>query len=379
MTIFRKSNIKSRSSRTKKTSSKSSRKSSTLYCCPDRKNKTKCSKITKELNININKKDKYAIMSLIFGGDAYLPGILLLGSSIRKVMPANISNIDLCCMVTKDVSPDARDLILKIYDRVIEVEYIQIPSKLIKHKNPNTQQSYSKTFTKLRIFEFTEYDKILFLDADMLVLKKDFFSLFNLRTPAAIFMGKLSNNPKDRYFKEFTEKGRLFKQFQNKYCNWKGKGNELHGELIPYDNKYENERSSDGMNIETSVLLIKPSKYMASEVAKYIENIKQKNIRMAGDTEMISRMFKDKMYAIEPRFFGRWVNPDEHPELVVLDLYGSDGKPWDIAMFKELLKYIDVGDVSYWWKMYMKMYEKEYKKYNSNMLDKLYEIIGKVV
>jgi len=48
-------------------------------------------------------------------------------------------------------------------------------------------------------------------------------------------------------------------------------------------------------------------------------------------------------------------------------------------MFKELLKYIDVGDVSYWWKMYMKIYEKEYKKYNSNMLDKLYESIAKVV
>jgi hypothetical protein len=100
---------------------------------------------------------------------------------------------------------------------------------------------------------------------------------------------------------------------------------------------------------------------------------------MSGDTEMISRMFKDKIYAIEPRFFGRWVNPEEHPELVVLDLYGSDGKPWDSDKFKILLKYIEGGDVSYWWKMYMKTYENEYKKYNSNMLDKLYQNIEKVL
>jgi len=370
--------LKSSKSKTKKSSTKSSTKLSSLYCCPDRKNKTQCSKITTELNIN--KKDKHAIMTLIFGGDSYLPGILLLGSSIRKVMSSTNSNndnnsIDLCCIVTKDVSSEARKLILKIYDRVIEVDYLQIPPNLIKHKNPNTRNIYSKTFTKLRIFEFTEYDKILYLDADMLVIKKDIFSLFNIKTPAAVFMGKLSNDHTERYFK--NKKG--LEKFQNKYCNWEEKRKELHGNLIPYNNKYENERSSAGMNIETSLLVITPSIFITKQRDNYLKYIREKKIKMSGDTEMMSRMFKDKIYAIEPRFFGRWVNPEEHPELVVLDLYGSDGKPWDTSKFKELLKYIEVGDVSYWWKIYMKMYENVYKKYNSNILDKLYESIAKVL
>ena len=352
------------------------------YCCLDRKVKsqsnTQCVTINTNLNLDTttNPNPKYAITTLLFGGDSYLPGILLLGSSIRKLMSKEYKKyITLCCMVTNDVSQEARGLISKIYDRVIDVEYLQIPATLIKHKNPNTQNTYSKTFTKLRIFEMTNYDKVLFLDSDTLVLKKDFFSLFNINTPAAVFLGKLNNNPSDRYFKEFKENGKLFKQFQNKYCNWKGKGNVLHGNLIPYDKKYENEKISNGMNIETSVLLIKPSKYMMNEVNKYVENIRQKQIKMSGDTEMISRLFKDKMYAIEPRFFGRWVNPEEHPELVVLDLYGSDGKPWDTTKFKELIKYIHVGDVSYWWKMYMAMYENTYKSWNNKMLDTLYEKI----
>jgi alpha-N-acetylglucosamine transferase len=365
-------------------------KTNTLnYCCLDSKVKShsQCVTITTELNLDTatNKTPNYAITTLLFGGDSYLPGILLLGSSIKKLMPKEYKKyITLCCMITSDVSKEARELISKIYDRVIDVDYLQIPPSLIKHKNPNTQNTYSKTFTKLRIFEMTQYDKVLFLDSDMLVLKKDFFSLFNLNTPAAVFLGKLSNHPSDRYFKEFKENGKLFKQFQNKYCNWKNNKNKnnnnniLHGNLIPYDTKYENEEISNGMNIETSVLLIKPSKYMMNEVNKYVDTIIQKKIKMSGDTEMISRLFKDKMYAIEPRFFGRWVNPEEHPELVVLDLYGSDGKPWDTTKFKELIKYIEVGDVSYWWKMYMSVYKSEYESWNNKMLDTLYVKIKEI-
>ena len=363
---------------------KNKNSSNTLkYCCPDSKIKTQCVNINTELKLDTTSKPKYAITTLIFGGDSYLPGILLLGSSIRKVMPkAYEKYITLCCMVTHDVSPEAREIISKIYDRVIEVEYLQIPPNLIKHKEPKIRAVYAKTFTKLRIFEMTDYDKVLFLDADMLVLKKDFFSLFNLNTPAAVFLGSLTNNSRDRYFKEFKENGRLFKQFQNKYCYWQnnnrrksGPENILHGNRIPYNKKYENEIVSNGMNIETSVLLIKPNNNTMNEIKQYVDNIKKHQIKMSGDTEMVSRMFKDKLYAIEPRFFGRWVNPEEHPELVVLDLYGSDGKPWDISKFKELIKYSEVGDVSYWWKMYMSMYDNEYVFWNNIMLDTLYEKI----
>ena len=162
-----------KSSRTKSSKSKLSK---SKYCCPDRKNKTQCSNINQKLNYkSSSSSSRYAIMTLLFDNDSYLPGILLLGSSIRKVMPTTNSNkksnIELCCMVTNDISLEARSLILKIYDHVIDVDYLQIPPNLIKHTNPSTHNIYSKTFTKLRIFEMTQYDKILFLDANMLVIK----------------------------------------------------------------------------------------------------------------------------------------------------------------------------------------------------------------
>ena len=358
-------------SRTTKHSQTTQKKQNLKYCCSDKKNKKQCAKIYTTLNINPNHKPKYAITTLLFGSDSYLPGILLLGSSIRQILPKEYEKyFTLCCMVTPDINKSTRNIILKIYDKLIEVDYLQISPHLIKHKEEKIRNIYSKTFTKLRIFEMIEYDKVLFLDADIIVLKKDIFSLFNLNTPAVVFLGKLSNKPTERYFKDFNE-GRLFKQFQNKYCNWKGK--ELHGNLIPYD-KYENENISNGMNIETSLLLITPSKFTSSEIQKYLQNIKHKNIKISGDTELISRFFKNKLYAIEPCFFGRWVNPEEHPELVVLDLYGNE-KPWDIKKFTELLLFIDVGDIPYWWNTYIKYYEEEYSKYDNKMLDILYKTI----
>jgi len=334
------------------------------YCCPSKTNENECSAITTKLQSTT---DIYAIMTLIFGGDAYLPGVLLLGSSIRSVIPPEVKNIELCCMVTKDVSPKAREAISKVYDKILEVNYIEIAPELIKHASQTIKAIYAKTFTKLRIFEFFKYSKVLFLDADMLVLKPEIISLFNLETPACIFLGHLSEDLRDRFFKDFTKNGTLFKKFQKKYCNFDGK--ELHGNRIPYIKGRDDEETSTGMNIETSVLLIKPSEKLVQDRDKYIRGI---NKPIRGDTEMISRLFKHRIYAIDPRFFGRWVNPYEHGELVVLDLYGTMGKPWDVNKLDELVKNISSGDMTYWWATYIKFYDRLYRTYRNAQLDNLY-------
>lgn len=337
------------------------------YCCPSIRNPDECSLMTANIK---NKLDKYAIMTLIFGGDAYLPGVLMLGSSIRRVFTPDIKNVELCCMVTKDVSSTARALISKIYDKIIDVDYIEIDPSLIRHSNPKMKAIYAKTFTKLRIFELTQYNKILFLDADMLVLKREIFGLFNLGTPACIYMGHLSSDLRDRYFKEFAENGKLFKKFQKQYCRIGNK--ELHGSRIPYTKGKDDEETASGMNIETSLMLIRPGHGIARERDDFLEDLR-KPIR--GDTEMVSRMFTDRIHAIDPRFFGRWVNPYEHDELVVLDLYGTMGKPWDVDKFAELTRFISAGDMSYWWETYVNMYQSEYYDYENPMLDKLYQSI----
>lgn len=342
------------------------------FCCLDNKTKKTSMKTKKtsmktnktkkincaKININIKLNKKLAIFTLIFGGDSYIPGALLLGSSIRKSNSHNANMIILGIMITKDISEEGRNLLKNVYDVIKEVDYIEVSPDLISHRYENVRKIYAKTLTKLRCLEFTEYNKIIFMDADTLVLNRDIFSLFNLKTPACVFMGGDIYN---RYFRNLES----FKKFQNSYCK------NLHGNFIPYNSKI-NEKTTHGMNIETSIMVLSPNKNLVNKTKEYIKYIENNNIKIKTDTELVSMMFKDKIYAIEPRFFGRWINPEKHPELVIMDFYGYDGKPWDISKIDNLVSF---EDVKYWWKIYCNIYNKEYKKYKNNGLDELYKKI----
>ena len=75
---------------------------------------------------------KYAYVTLIFGGNTYLPGVLALGHSLKKVK----SKYKLiCCVQDKDeygldrITEDKIDEINKIYDLVIGIDIIKLDSK----------------------------------------------------------------------------------------------------------------------------------------------------------------------------------------------------------------------------------------------------------
>src|SRR5437870_4471464 len=71
---------------------------------------------------------RYAYVSLLMLGDSYMPGLLTLAHSIRKMG----SKIDLVIMITDDVSQHARDLLLKIYTKIVKVPYIQPLDGILK-------------------------------------------------------------------------------------------------------------------------------------------------------------------------------------------------------------------------------------------------------
>ena len=128
---------------------------------------------------------KCAWATLVMVGDAYVPGALVVGYSLRKVKTKH----DIICMVTDDVSEDARVALGEVFDQVIQVDYIGAPSAhaMGKGQEKGYRPWIGKAYTKWNILSFTQWDKIAFVDADMVFVKNS-DHLFDLDTPAGCFV-----------------------------------------------------------------------------------------------------------------------------------------------------------------------------------------------
>ena len=126
---------------------------------------------------------RYAFVTLVMCGDEYVKGALTLAWSLRQQKTQH----DLIVMVTPDVSVHAMKLLRKLYDRVIKVQYIKTRVKsALRGKRYRSEDAWIQySLTKARMLNLTEYDKIVWLDADSLVLS-NIDDLFTLQTPAGI-------------------------------------------------------------------------------------------------------------------------------------------------------------------------------------------------
>lgn len=139
---------------------------------------------------------RYAFCTLVMKGNGYIPGALVLASSLRKQLGDYSKEIDLICMVTNDVSKDGIEKLQKYYTHVKLVEYIickEPPSFSTQKQNDKYAKWMDIALTKWACLQFIEYDKILMMDADIFAMPnpgKDKFGLielFDLEAPAATF------------------------------------------------------------------------------------------------------------------------------------------------------------------------------------------------
>jgi len=290
-------------------------------------------------NSNPNK-CKYAYATLLMIGDSYLPGLLTLAYTIRKMG----SKIDIIAIVTKDVSAQARNILKTIYTHIIEVPYI-IPIKgIITDFLIKNYPHYEKTFTKINIFNLTQYEKILFLDADTIVLK-NFDSLFNLETPAAIYYGSHKIHENNYQPRKLGDKY----IWHQKFCDCCG-----HGKKIPYDmTKKSCKGDTNFGSVSTECMLIKPDTNTYKEM---IRELNDKNFvanhrrGFMSDTGYITCFFSGKWIGIDPRFLGKRAYPR------IEDLFGialGGAKPWVLENVRFLYP-----DYKLWYKMYFEFIDK---------------------
>ena len=113
------------------------------------------------------KSSKFAFCSVLFGGPtavSYFLGALVLAYSLKN------RSHPLVLLVTEDI-PEYWLVVLRcFYDQIVPVEYLSMYGHISTRLFQNPQYTrFKHVFTKLQIFTLDCYDKVVFLDLDMLV------------------------------------------------------------------------------------------------------------------------------------------------------------------------------------------------------------------
>ncbi|MBL8976249.1 MAG: hypothetical protein JNK56_36930, partial [Myxococcales bacterium] len=105
----------------------------------------------------------HAYVTMICGGDAYVPGLEALGRSLAETRTA----IPRVVMATPDVPCEATARLAAQGWEIREVAPIPNP-----HRSDELLfRRFGASFTKLRAFDLCEYERIVFLDADTIVIR----------------------------------------------------------------------------------------------------------------------------------------------------------------------------------------------------------------
>ncbi|KAI9807356.1 MAG: hypothetical protein M1833_000099 [Piccolia ochrophora] len=115
---------------------------------------------------------------------SYLPGVVILNYTLRK----HRSIYPLVVLVTESLPQECVEA-LQAEDRCdgkLDVHHIEplIPRQEVR----TVAERFDDTWTKLRVFDLVEYDKVVFLDADIMVMG-EMDSLFDIELPGTDWLG----------------------------------------------------------------------------------------------------------------------------------------------------------------------------------------------
>lgn len=140
---------------------------------------------------------KYAIVTVVFKDHEYIEGAKVLAYSAKLTKSDRLA--DLVCMITPDIKiwldnhPNQNKLFKALFNYVVEVPYIKHDVK--KFFSNKLEKNYGHwinvSFTKWNCLSLVQYEKVLFSDADQIIIR-DISEIWKLNTPAASFGFKTS-------------------------------------------------------------------------------------------------------------------------------------------------------------------------------------------
>lgn len=111
----------------------------------------------------------YSYVTLLTN-DTYVYGVALLVESLARVK----AKYPLHVLIIDDVSEATREILNQLHVTYEVVDTIATPEDIYQHNmqiDPGTATCWANCWTKFRVFDQTQFDKIVFLDADLMFLK----------------------------------------------------------------------------------------------------------------------------------------------------------------------------------------------------------------
>lgn len=243
---------------------------------------------------------KEAWVTLVFGLDlSYIGAALVLASSLRR----QHTERKLVCLVTPDVPLDSRQHLRRYYDVVSEVPYLQ--TLALRKQSNRFDALYSswldKSFTKYAVLRLVEYEKVVFLDADMLPLENPDV-LFECPTPAGICSS-------------------VHGQVEN---------SKLHG--VPLPRLVINESIKHAQGVHGCLLIIKPDIEDYNKLHQMVEGCEKLgslDSKLSPDEFIITKHFLNDWHHVHAKY--GWVSWAPRRDLGVdpVFLHYLSQKPWD--------------------------------------------------
>lgn len=289
-------------------------------------------------------KCKYAYVTLVMLGDLYVAGAIVLAHSIRKCG----SKVDLVVLVTPDVTDEGKKILGIYFTHVIEINYVNVPNWRTK-RQPH-RKYLELVFTKFHIFDLVQYEKILLIDADALVLKFP-DHLFTLNAPAGCFLEDkeliISYDKEGNYV--LPQDGEL--KWYKKYCNVIP-----HGSIIPkeYTDRIRTQFGNSG--IGGGLMLLEPKKGELESIINDVSHGQMKylveNKLVFPEQQYLALRYSGKWTSINPRFFGLQGFP--HWKVLYGLQYGGD-KPFCVNSKFDISIRMQYPDFILWHEYYFEI------------------------
>lgn len=188
----------------------------------------------------MNNELQCAFVTLVMKNPLYVVGAMVMGHSLRMAHTKH----KLVCMLTNDLYNEWKNILLQVYDEVVLTPYIKYKSGNLFSKKHNQIYDWKDiSFTKWYCLSLTQYHKICFLDAD-LVIVKNIDHLLDLPAPAGCFVNPWAMGHNNKFHKQYYTKFKYGDKIPNKNIhNGLVDGFVVYGHCIilePNDKLYKN-------------------------------------------------------------------------------------------------------------------------------------------